>query len=452
MSSVIEQLARRLDTSPGRARQRLQTLLTALRSRIERNGEASLPGLGTFSRAEGAWTFEPDEALARSVNHSFEDLDAVSVPAPDAGDAAAASSTPQEAAPREETASAEEESSGEDAPAGEEDLFAGLSFDDSSPRESSDAPGDAVPSAEPSPEAASSPPAAEQREDDTGSDWAFPDPSAGASGSTAAWSYAALPAGASLVRRRTVAPSPGDVRAGRLETEDAAAPRTEDAPGGHRAEGWPREERPSRTPEPSTDRTRPPESERRTTSSDSGSGLGGWLAALAVLLVVGLGGWFVLGQQGVAPGPVATLQQGGGSGNAPSEASTGAPGSRSGAAAAADSAAADTAGSTTADSTTEEARAYAQAGRLDRAEGGWTVVVASEISRDTARRAAQQFARQFQDQDYPIDILEATVDGTPRYRVVVGQFSSREAAAQPLQRDGGPFPQGAWTLQVEPAS
>jgi septal ring-binding cell division protein DamX len=171
-----------------------------------------------------------------------------------------------------------------------------------------------------------------------------------------------------------------------------------------------------------------------------------------VLLVVGLGGWFVLGQQGVAPGPVAAFQQGGGSGNAPSEASTGAPGSRSGAAAAADSAAADTAGSTTADPTTEEARAYAQAGRLDRAEGGWTVVVASETSRDTARRAAQQFARQFQDQDYPIDILEATVDGTPRYRVVVGQFSSREAAAQPLQRDGGPFPQGAWTLQVEPGS
>ncbi|PSQ98786.1 MAG: hypothetical protein BRD48_06005 [Bacteroidetes bacterium QS_9_68_14] len=452
MSSVIEQLARRLDTSPARARQQLQTLLAALRSRIERNGEASLPGLGTFSRAEGAWAFEPDEALARSVNRSFEGLDAISVPAPDAGGAAAASSTPEEAAPHEETASAQEESSGEDAPAEEEALFAGLSLDDSSsrgpsPRESSDIPGDVAPSAEPSPEAASFPPAEKQREDRAKSDWAFPGPSAGASGGAAAWNYAALPAGASLVRRRTVAPSPGDVRAGRLETEDAAAPRTEDAPG-HRAEGRPHEERPPKAPEPPTDRTRLPESERRATSSDGGSGTGGWLAALAVLLVVGLGGWFVLGQQGVVPGPVAVLQQGGGSGNAPPGASPGASGNRSGAAAAADSAAADTAGSPSpADSATE-----VRAGRLDRAEGGWTVVVASETSRDTARRAAQQFAQQFQDQDYPIDILEATVDGTPRYRVVVGQFSSREAAAQPLQQDGGPFPQGAWALQVEPDS
>lgn len=446
MPSLIDQLARRLDTSPDQARQRLRTLLAALRSRVERNGQTSLPGLGTFSREGGAWTFEPDETLARSVNRSFDDLDPVGVPVSAAGAPPSSKEAPAETSfeAASPAASAAEESPSEEPGSSEDDLFEGVSFGESASEESAAESTTPDATEEASEETTSSPsaPRSAAPEEEEAHDWSL----VGASSSEASessgrdWRYAALPAGY-LIHQRTTSPSPEAVRAGRLEAVAEDAPERE-RPATRRAADRPREER--RSEETPAEGAAAPE--RSTSRSESG--LGGWLAALVVLLVVGLGVWFVLGQQGVTTGPLATFQQqvGGGEGASP-EATAGqtAPGAD---AAAADSAAQDTA----AGAATEAPSAYAQAERFDRAEGGWTVVVASETSRDTARRTAQQFARQFQNQNYPIDILEATVDDTTRYRVIVGQFSSREAASQSLQQESGRFPSGAWNLQVEPGS
>ena len=457
MSSLIDRLARRLDTTPDRARQRLRTLLTALRSRIERNGEASLPGLGTFSREGGAWTFVPEETLVRSVNRSFHGLDPISVPAPEASAGGPLSSEPTRGESPPKTAPPAASATEEGSHSSEDDLFEAISFEGSS-------------SEEPAAESAASPGTPEQKEEageetapspfapdsaaagSEASDWSLPSASStqafeashGDSGST--WRYAALPAGF-FVHRRAISPSPEAVRAGRLEAPASApgrsaARRAEDRPReAHRLEEAPADEASAGD---AAARERP-----AAASSSSGSGLAGWLAVLVVLLAGGVGAWFLFGQQGSEDGtspeasPAATAS-----------------GARAGTtatdSAAQDTAAQDFAAQDTADASPspseEAARAYAQAERLDRAEGGWTVVVASETTRDSARRTAQQFARQFQDQDYPVDVLEATVDGTPRYRVVVGQFSSREAASQSLQQRSGRFPPGAWNLRVEPGS
>ena len=482
MASLIEDLARRLDTSPDQARRRLQMLLAALRSQVNREGQVSLPGLGTFSEKGDTWTFEPAETLAHSVNRSFDDLEPVGVsgsanpPAPSSEDDTPAHrdeawsqeeppspSESQQEPPRSddrteaparsgfagpEASSSEEVPEETPAPSESSSSTSSLWYEREERNEEKPSPAD-LESAADRERAAEEKSAAGQKSPPKESAWA---PSSGrpnASGSAApSWNYAALPAGA-LVYRRATKPDPGDVRADRLQPlpgpgEDAPE---KNLPGPRRAA-----DRPSESPASSG----APEQEQRPQRS-KGSSVLRWLATLVVLLAVGLGVWYVLGQQGTVTGPVATLEQAG----VPIEGMlTASPASPSGAeAAGASSALADTAaaGTATADTTggappAASAQAYADAERLDRAQGGWTVVVASETSRDTARRTAQQFAQRFQQQDYPIDILETSVGGIPRYRVVVGQFSSSAQASQTLQEHADRFPGDAWGLEINPNS
>jgi hypothetical protein len=60
-----------------------------------------------------------------------------------------------------------------------------------------------------------------------------------------------------------------------------------------------------------------------------------------------------------------------------------------------------------------------------------------------------QFRRNLSDTDYPVDIVSATADGTTRYRVGVGQFSTRAEANRVRAELQNRLPDGAWPVPIE---
>ena len=82
-------------------------------------------------------------------------------------------------------------------------------------------------------------------------------------------------------------------------------------------------------------------------------------------------------------------------------------------------------------------------------EGGWTIVVASELQRNTAERLVDSYTELFADRRYPVGIVTTNVNGNTRYRVGIGQFSSRNAASSVLRTFTGEFPNDAWLSKIE---
>ncbi len=72
--ALVTHLARALHLPPDAAQQTLHHLLSTLREQIEATGEAAVPGLGVFRRADGALAFEPEPGLVRAVNHRYAGL------------------------------------------------------------------------------------------------------------------------------------------------------------------------------------------------------------------------------------------------------------------------------------------------------------------------------------------------------------------------------------------
>ena len=513
MASLIEDLARRLDVSPDQARQQLQQLTAQLHQQMQREGQASLPGLGTFSQKDETWTFEPTSALARSVNRSFDDLEPVGVSSqtdPSAAQAAGSTPADEEKPPRpsHEDAPSEKEPLESEPPSKEtpEQVTGSSIFDrqeehrpeddpparglfsrepsdteedtDESAMPASESSGDvssppdeepSKPSTPPSREAPSSeppsettragedaPPAQHAAEKDA---WALPDqPSSEESDTSASlWDYAALPAG--YLVHRSLGVTSDDLHSARLQ---AVPPAPSDRPptpatperDEERSISTRREEKRSRQStsdrrSSTPSRGRPPQEAAQRSKKSSGRG---WLVALLILLVAGLGVWYVLGQQGVTTGPLAMFEQ-----EAPTEeastptseepaAST--PGTPSSETPSTGEAAPATSNKETAPQPSPAEQAYNDAPRLDREQGGWTVVVASETSRDAARTAAQRFAQRFQEQGYPIDIVASTVNDTRRFRVVVGQFDSSDQVLQTINENADRFPEDAWALEL----
>jgi septal ring-binding cell division protein DamX len=79
--------------------------------------------------------------------------------------------------------------------------------------------------------------------------------------------------------------------------------------------------------------------------------------------------------------------------------------------------------------------------------GGWTISVASRTDRAAAESLVDRYREQVGN-DLPVDIVEATVNGEPRYRVGVGQFASRSAARDAMETYGETIPSGAWPIQI----
>jgi hypothetical protein len=99
-------------------------------------------------------------------------------------------------------------------------------------------------------------------------------------------------------------------------------------------------------------------------------------------------------------------------------------------------------------SPSESLPAYQPPAGLNAQEGGWTLVVASETSRQAAETTLRRYAEWFKRTDLSLGIVEGTVEGTTRYRVGVGQFDSQSEMQSALSRLQDRLPTGTWPLQL----
>ena len=94
----------------------------------------------------------------------------------------------------------------------------------------------------------------------------------------------------------------------------------------------------------------------------------------------------------------------------------------------------------------------ASTGPIDRAQGGYTLVVGSRGSRDAAEADAERIRQALNDTSIPVDVLQGTVNGTTRYRIGVGQVATTEAALALKQRLGNRITADAWVTRILPDS
>ncbi len=80
-------------------------------------------------------------------------------------------------------------------------------------------------------------------------------------------------------------------------------------------------------------------------------------------------------------------------------------------------------------STVEQDPAETENGSVDRSRGGWTLLVQTFASSQEASTRVAEVERELGDK-WPVDMLEETTDDTTKYRLVVGQFQSEQAATQ----------------------
>ncbi len=83
---------------------------------------------------------------------------------------------------------------------------------------------------------------------------------------------------------------------------------------------------------------------------------------------------------------------------------------------------------------------------IDRSAGGWTIIVGSEITEESANITASQF----RDLGYPVDILAGSSGGQPRFRVALGQFATEEEVLSTLRSLSKELPAGSWRLRIRP--
>ncbi|HMB91605.1 MAG TPA: SPOR domain-containing protein [Rhodothermales bacterium] len=94
----------------------------------------------------------------------------------------------------------------------------------------------------------------------------------------------------------------------------------------------------------------------------------------------------------------------------------------------------------------------ASTGPIDRAQGGYTLVVGSRGSREAADAGAERIRQTLNDDSIPVDVLQGTVNGTTRYRIGVGQVETTDAALALKQRLGNRIPADAWVTRILPDS
>jgi hypothetical protein len=86
---------------------------------------------------------------------------------------------------------------------------------------------------------------------------------------------------------------------------------------------------------------------------------------------------------------------------------------------------------------------------IDPSAGGWTIIVASRTQRGAAESLVQKYRRALAGQNVAVDIITGQVENQTRYRVGVGQFSSRGEAQRLLDEAGAKLPEGAWPLRLQ---
>ncbi|MEZ4701926.1 MAG: hypothetical protein R2834_16455 [Rhodothermales bacterium] len=88
-------------------------------------------------------------------------------------------------------------------------------------------------------------------------------------------------------------------------------------------------------------------------------------------------------------------------------------------------------------------------GSIDRSARGWTWVIGSKTTVEEAEAAGNEYLDLYR-QGLKVDILSGKSNGTTRYRIAIGQYSSRNLAQIDRERLGSILPSDAWLLQIEP--
>lgn len=492
MPSLYTLIADELGISDAQAKKLLAAMLKEIRKRAETG--VRLPDLGKFKEVDGQLHFEPSESLARAVNHRFEGLDEedlASAPVQDDEEEEKDQGPSTITLGYQDTdwspleSSATETTSGDDADEDGADTaeFQVPDADEAADTEELQVDTEAPPpstSAESSRNESSSPgsssaePHAEPDteelhplvEDDSDDPTDAPDPSSSSSETANTTSPTSedehdslsgiwdsdddedLESSPAFDAESPSSVEPSDSAATdsfsfEEEQQDQEGAAHSDAP---TAESPPSEDRSGSSP------TRP--GEKSTSSAPR------IFVSVLVLLLLGGGAWYILGQRGLVPtprttfAPLSTMVQSLTAGA--SSSSTESPPSDTGTTASTDAPAEEStsqSGEVTAQSagssSSSDAPSTASADSIDPSAGGWSIIVASRADVEGAESLAQTYRDRFADRDVPVDVIEGTVNNSTRYRVGVGQFDSQSAAESFLQNFDSELPDGAWSLNLQ---
>ena len=409
--TLVARVAERLDIEPDQTDRVLQTLAQLIKKQSARDGRVRVPGLGVFEQTGESLSFEPDAALAEAVNAQYANLEPVPLPAAEA---------PIIEEPLDEETDEPEASL--------------LVTDDDAP---------------------DAPPAEE--EDVALDDSVYDDPDASEAAAYAedAEHESAEEARPSVIPEEhpveTYAPPsewaviPSSPEAQPTSDDTLAAEPSPFAPSEPVAETPPEPDRDNDLPpappkrQPRRPRMAPPDDEKRAAWP--------WLLGVLVLIIAAVVAFFYL-----RPDPEPTL----------ATPTTQAPPEDDLPVAADDPAEADPVDDVPAtgeDTPAEEpaetpAEESVPAGplRIDRAQGGYTLIVGSNTSQAGAERTAEQFRQRLDGRSLPVDVLQGEARGVTRYRVAVGQVESIEAARELLADLGNAMPDGTWITRILPDS
>jgi len=86
--------------------------------------------------------------------------------------------------------------------------------------------------------------------------------------------------------------------------------------------------------------------------------------------------------------------------------------------------------------------------RIDRAAGGYTLIVLSSTVRLEAEAAAERFRRRFSSRSLPVDVLVGQINGVSQYRVGLGQVVTVAAAVALRNRLVADLPPDTWVTRI----
>ncbi len=86
--------------------------------------------------------------------------------------------------------------------------------------------------------------------------------------------------------------------------------------------------------------------------------------------------------------------------------------------------------------------------RIDRAAGGYTLIVLSSTLRLEVEAAAERFRRRFSSRSLPVDVLVGQINGVSQYRVGLGQVATVAAAVALRNRLAADLPPDTWVTRI----